>query len=75
MNDALTQIGGDVMQVGNPEYPLQQQTPTECIAKGFCGCDICPFYKWCDKPKKLKGESYRQVTGKLKAVRHEEIRL
>ena len=40
------------MQVGNPEYPLQRQTPAECIAKGFCGCDICPFYQWCDKPEK-----------------------
>ena len=37
---------------GDGVAPLTQETPTECLAKGFCGCDICPFYKWCDKPEK-----------------------
>ena len=37
---------------GEGVSPLTQDTPMECFAKGFCGCDICPFYKWCDKPEK-----------------------
>lgn len=32
--------------------PLTQETPTECSAKRLCGCEICPIYKWCEKPEK-----------------------
>ena len=50
--------------IGDGVAPLTQETPTECIIKSFCGCGICPFYKYCDKPEKDDITKYGQAKGK-----------